>query len=60
MPATNDDKRAPILDPLDRNAEILFGLFMCLTFTGTLSVATAGREDVRTMMIAPAGRASNW
>ena len=36
-----------LLDPIDRNSEILFGLFMVLTFTGTLSAATAGREEVR-------------
>jgi VIT1/CCC1 family predicted Fe2+/Mn2+ transporter len=60
MPSPNDHKPAPILDPLDRNAEILFGLFMCLTFTGTLSVATAGREDVRTMMIAAIGCNAAW
>ncbi len=53
-------ERAPILDPLDRNAEILFGLFMCLTFTGTLSVASAGGDDVRTMMIAAIGCNTAW
>jgi VIT1/CCC1 family predicted Fe2+/Mn2+ transporter len=60
MPSPNDHGPTPILDPLDRNAEILFGLFMCLTFTGTLSVATAGREDVRTMMIAAIGCNAAW
>jgi hypothetical protein len=53
-------ERAPVLDPIDRNAEILFGLFMCLTFTGTLSVASAGGEDVRTMMIAAIGCNTAW
>jgi len=45
-------KKDSALNPIDRNAEILFGLFMALTFTGALSVATAGREEVRTMLIA--------
>lgn len=58
MPAAHE--RAPILDPLDRNAEILFGLFMCLTFTGTLSVATAGNDDIRTMLIAAIGCNTAW
>jgi len=49
-----------ILDPIDRVSEILFGLFMVLTFTGTLSVATAGREDVRTMLIAAIGCNTAW
>jgi VIT1/CCC1 family predicted Fe2+/Mn2+ transporter len=33
---------------------------MALTFTGSLSVATAGREDVRTMMIAALGCNLAW
>jgi hypothetical protein len=49
-----------ILDPIDRNSEVLFGLFMVLTFTGTLSVATAGREDVRTMLVAAIGCNLAW
>jgi hypothetical protein len=60
MEIAADNKTPPILDPLDRNAEILFGLFMCLTFTGTLGVATAGRDDVRTMMIAAIGCNAAW
>lgn len=54
------EERASILDPIDRNAEILFGVFMCLTFTGTMSVATAGREEVRTMLIAAVGCNTAW
>ncbi|HEY6353206.1 MAG TPA: VIT1/CCC1 transporter family protein [Burkholderiaceae bacterium] len=49
-----------VLDPIDRVSEVLFGLFMVLTFTGTLSVATAGREDVRTMLIAAIGCNTAW
>jgi hypothetical protein len=49
-----------ILDPIDRYSEILFGLLMVLTFTGTLSVATAGKEDVRTMLIAAIGCNAAW
>src|SRR5262245_29119595 len=49
-----------ILDPIDRGSEILFGLFMVMTFTGTLSAATAGREDVRTMLIAAIGCNIAW
>jgi hypothetical protein len=53
-------ERAPILDPLDRNSEVLFGVFMCLTFTGTLSVASATGEDVRNMLIAAIGCNTAW
>jgi hypothetical protein len=49
-----------LLDPIDRNSEILFGLFMVLTFTGTLSVATAGREDVKLMLVAAIGCNIAW
>lgn len=49
-----------VLDPIDRNSEVLFGLFMVLTFTGTLSVATAGREDVKLMLVAAIGCNIAW
>jgi hypothetical protein len=49
-----------LLDPIERNSEILFGLFMVLTFTGTLSVATAGREDVKLMLVAAIGCNVAW
>ena len=38
------------LEPSDRVAEVLFGLIMVLTFTGSLSVAEAGRSDVQEML----------
>ena len=44
-----------VLDPIDRVSEVLFGLIMVLTFTGSLSVAEAGRDDVRTMLIGALG-----
>lgn len=52
--------REGVLDPIDRISEILFGLFMVLTFTGTLSVASAGRDDVREMLIAAIGCNIAW
>jgi hypothetical protein len=48
------------LDPLDRVQEVLFGLIMVLTFTGSLSVAEVGREDVRTMLIGALGCNVAW
>ncbi len=51
---------ARILDPIDRVSEILFGLFMALTFTGTFSVVTADRNEVRTMMMAAIGCNVAW
>jgi hypothetical protein len=49
-----------VLDPIDRISEVLFGLIMVLTFTGSLSVADAGRDDVRTMLIGALGCNLAW
>ena len=48
------------LEPIDRVSEVLFGLIMVLTFTGSLSVAEAGREDVRAMLIGALGCNLAW
>ena len=52
--------RATILHPVDRIMELLFGLLMALSFTGALSVAEAGREDLRDMFIAALGCNLAW
>ena len=49
-----------VLDPIDRVSEVLFGLIMVLTFTGSLSVAEAGRDDVRAMLIGALGCNLAW
>jgi VIT1/CCC1 family predicted Fe2+/Mn2+ transporter len=49
-----------VLEPVDRVSEILFGLIMVLTFTGALSVAEAGREDVRAMLVGALGCNIAW
>jgi len=49
-----------VLEPNDRISEVLFGLIMVLTFTGSLSVAEAGREDVRIMLIGALGCNVAW
>ena len=49
-----------VLEPVERVSEVLFGLIMVLTFTGSLSVAEAGREDVRTMLIGALGCNLAW
>jgi VIT family protein len=51
-------KRA--LEPIDRVSEVLFGLIMVLTFTGGLSVATAGRAEVREMLVGALGCNLAW
>ena len=57
-PLPNPSRR--VLEPIDRVAEVLFGLIMVLTFTGSLSVAEAGREDIRTMLIGALGCNLAW
>src|ERR1043166_2863403 len=54
------DKSSRPLDPNDRISEVLFGLIMVLTFTGSLSVADSGREDVRAMLIGALGCNIAW
>ena len=49
-----------VLEPNERISEVLFGLIMVLTFTGSLSVAEAGRDDVRTMLIGALGCNLAW
>ncbi|VVO33430.1 hypothetical protein [Pseudomonas fluorescens] len=60
MQSTGEQKRARVLDPIERVTEVIFGLLMAMTFTGTISVATAGQEDERTMMIAALGCNLAW
>ncbi len=49
-----------ILSPLERFSEIVFGLIMVLSFTGALSVAESGREDIRTMLVGALGCNLAW
>jgi len=49
-----------VLEPQDRISEVLFGLIMVLTFTGSLSVATADRAEVRVMLIGALGCNLAW
>jgi VIT1/CCC1 family predicted Fe2+/Mn2+ transporter len=49
-----------VLDPLDRMSEVLFGIIMVLTFTGSLRVADAGREDLRAVLVGALGCNLAW
>jgi len=51
MSTTTPGKRERVLDPVERSSEVLFGLIMVLSFTGSISVASAGREEVRELLI---------
>src|SRR6185436_18616531 len=48
------------LSPVDRVSEVIFGLIMALTFTGSLSVASAERAEVREMLIGALGCNIAW
>jgi len=52
--------RDSVLSPVDRVSEMLFGLFMALTFVGAVSVAEAGREQLRDMFVAALGCNLAW
>ncbi|HET7538940.1 MAG TPA: hypothetical protein VFK05_03685 [Polyangiaceae bacterium] len=62
LPSRIDPERSPrrVLEPEERAAELLFGLIMVITFTGSLSVASAGREDVRVMVVGALGCNLAW
>jgi VIT1/CCC1 family predicted Fe2+/Mn2+ transporter len=51
---------ARALQPVERIEEALFGLIMVLTFTCSMGVAEAGRDDVRTMLIGAVGCNLAW
>jgi hypothetical protein len=53
-------KREPLLSPVDRVSELLFGLFMALTFVGAISVTEAGRDDIRAVLAAALGCNLAW
>ena len=48
------------LEPMERISEVLFGLIMVLTYTCSFSVAGAGREEVRTMLVGALGCNLAW
>lgn len=60
MNGPGNETRRPILNPVDRVTEVTFGLLMAMTFVGALSVATSGREEARTMLIAAFGCNLAW
>ena len=60
IPRTKPVPSRRVLEPVERLSEVLFGLIMVLTFTGSLSVAEAGRDDVRAMLIGALGCNLAW
>ena len=53
-------REAAVLSPIDRVSEILFGLIMVLTFTGTISVSHDGQQEVSDLLWAALGCNVAW
>src|SRR5437773_5003428 len=49
-----------LLDPIERACEILFGVIMVLTFTGSISVAEGGAANTRGVLAAAIGCNLAW
>lgn len=60
MPEKKDKPAGRVLTPVERFSELLFGVIMVLTFTCTISVVEAGREDIRTMLFGALGCNLAW
>jgi hypothetical protein len=70
MEQTRSDEKAPaasepdrpkrVLEPIERVSEVLFGLIMVLTFTGSLSAAESGRAEIRAMLVGALGCNLAW
>jgi hypothetical protein len=54
------EAREPVLSPVERVSEMLFGLFMAVTFVGAVSASGAGEDEVRTMFFAALGCNLAW
>ena len=55
MSAAHKTSSVRVLEPIERISEVLFGLIMVLTFTGSLSAAESGQAEVRAMLIGAIG-----
>ena len=49
-----------VLDPIDRISEVLFGLIMVLSFTGSISVVSDGRAEISELLWAALGCNLAW
>ncbi len=52
--------RGGVLDPVERLSEVLFGLIMALTFTGSMEAASAARPEVRDLLVGAIGCNIAW
>jgi VIT1/CCC1 family predicted Fe2+/Mn2+ transporter len=57
---TTGESTKRVLEPIDRISEVLFGLIMVLTFTGSLSAAESGQAEVHMMLVGAIGCNVAW
>ncbi|HVO62471.1 MAG TPA: VIT1/CCC1 transporter family protein [Terriglobales bacterium] len=57
---TLSQTRKRLLDPIERSSEVLFGLVMVLTFTGSFRAAGADHDSVTRMLVAALGCNLAW
>ena len=60
MSNNGDNSEASQLDPIERSSEVLFGLIMVLTFTGSLRVTGVDHDSVDSMLVAALGCNLAW
>src|SRR5215472_1485508 len=60
MADTTSSARQRLLDPIERSSEILFGLIMVLTFTGSFRALGADHDSVNRMLVAALGCNLAW
>jgi len=58
--AEEEPGRERVLDPIERASEAIFGVLMAMTFTGSLNAASAGREEIGTMLLTAVGCNIAW
>ena len=56
----NNKKEKSLLNPLDRAAEILFGLIMALSFTCSISIANTKETEIRQLLVGAVGCSLAW
>ena len=60
MPKDNSNARKRLLDPIERSSEVLFGLIMVLTFTGSFRATGLDHDSVNRMLLGALGCNLAW
>ena len=56
----SNSRWSDVLDPTDRFSEVVFGIIMSMSFTGTVRVASAGGQGIRELLYAAVGCNLAW